>query len=110
MKHILITISVVVLVGCVELQQATPEAIVSIHSAVELGEDEIVKQHLDDGIDINLKDEFGYSPLHKAVNSRHLGMVDILVAEGADVNTKNNYESTPLHIAVSKHWGTLSNY
>ena len=69
-----------------------------------------MKQHLDDGIDINLKDEFGYSPLHKAVNSRHLGMVDILVAEGADVNTKNNYESTPLHIAVSKHWGTLSNY
>ena len=47
MKHILI--AVVVLVGCGELQQATPESksptpepIVSIHSAVGLGEDEIV--------------------------------------------------------------------
>ena len=78
MKHILITILAVLLVGCGKSQQSVPESeiptpkpVVSIHSAAGLGEDEIVKQHLADGIDINLKDEFGYTPLHKAVNSRY---------------------------------------
>ena len=112
MKQLLITIAAVVLVGCGESQQMTPESetpttepVISIHRAAGLGEDEIVKQYLADGVDINLKDEFGYTPLHKAINSRYLGMVDILVAEGADVNAKNNYGSTPLHMAVSEHWG-----
>jgi ankyrin repeat protein len=112
MKHILITIAAVMLAGCGESQQSapapetpTPEPVISIHSAAGLGEDEIVKQHLADGVDINLKDEVGFTPLHKAVQSRSIVMVDVLVAEGADVNAKNNYGSTPLHMAVWKHWG-----
>ena len=112
MKHILITILAVLLVGCGKSQQSVPESeiptpkpVVSIHSAAGLGEDEIVKQHLADGIDINLKDEFGYTPLHKAVNSRYFEIAELLIAEGADVNAKNNWGSTPLHMAVSKHWG-----
>ena len=107
MKYLLITIAAVVLVGCGESQQPnpesgtpTPEPVVSIHSAAGLGEDEIVKQHLADGVDINLKDEVGFTPLHKAVQSRSIGMVDVLVAEGADVNAKDRSGMTPLFLTV----------
>ena len=115
MKQLIITIAAVLLVGCGESQQATPESetptpepVISIHSAAGLGEDEIVKQHLADGVDINLKDENGFTPLHGAVRSFYMGMVDILIAEGADVNAKDNYGSTPLHKAAWNHnWDAI---
>ena len=59
MKHLLLTtIAAVVLVGC------GPS--VDIHQAVNDGNIEAVKQHLDAGTDVNAKDD-GLTPLHEAI-------------------------------------------
>ena len=86
MKHILITIAAVVLVGCSESQQSAPLAEakpvaeaaqpkpttpkapdISIHKAAQVGNIEAVKQHLADGADVNAKDFAGATALHNAV-------------------------------------------
>jgi len=81
MKHLLLTtIAAVVLVGCVTKQLQKTKAIpiqqpepptakvpdISIHDAAALGNTEAVKQHLAVGVDVNIKDESGKTPLDRA--------------------------------------------
>jgi len=122
MKHILITtIAAVVLVGCGESQQSAPapeskpvaEAAQpepptakgpdnSIHDAANFGNIEAIKQHLAAGKDVNAKDEYGGTPLHRAVgNLVRKEIVELLIANGADVNAKHDNGATPLHYAVT---------
>ena len=61
---------------------------VSIFLAVELGDVEAVKKHLANGVDVDVKDEHGRSPLCNAVSSRDKEIVQLLINEGADVNFK----------------------
>jgi len=62
MKHLLLTtIAAVVLVGCCAKAPA-----ISIHDAAALGNTEAVKQHLAVGVDVNVKDESGKTPLDRA--------------------------------------------
>jgi len=57
MKHLLLTtIAAVVLVGTA---LADP-----IHDAVVEGDIEVVKGHLNSGVDVNVKNEKGWTPLH----------------------------------------------
>ena len=62
-----------------------------------------VKDFLDKGGNVNLKDEPGMTPLHHAVNSdwkeSHLGMIKLLIERGANVNAIDDTHHTPLHMA-----------
>lgn len=51
----------------------------------------------DDTIDLNGKDENGFSPLHYAINSSHLAMARLLLNEGANANERDSELNTPLH-------------
>ena len=109
MKNIItITIAAVVLVGCGESQQSstTPEAQpakpvaeatqpepptakapeTSIHAAARDENIEAVKQHLAAGTDVNVKDKYGDTPLHKAALNGHKEIAELLIDKGADVN------------------------
>ena len=92
MKQLLITIAAVVLVGC------GPR--MSIHEAADEGNIEEVKQHLDSGIDVNAKNQFGATPLHFAAKQGHKNLAALLITEGADTNAEAYDKSTPLHSAV----------
>jgi len=72
MKHILITIAAVVLVGC------GPS--VDIHKATEEGNIEAVKQAIADGADANTKDDDGRTPLHYAANEGHMKIAGLLIS------------------------------
>ena len=48
-----------------------------------------MKQLIDEGADVNAKDEDGNTPLHFAVYSGNLDGVLLLTDNGADVNAKN---------------------
>lgn len=54
------------------------------------------------GIDINIRNKYGYSLLHLAVDLNREVVVTALLAKGANVNTTNNVGATPLHTAIRK--------
>jgi cytohesin len=95
MKHLLLTtIVAVVLVGC-----GKP----SIHHAAKGGNIEAVKQHLNDGADIELKCvNCGGTVLGHAAFGGQKEIAKLLIAKGADVNTKNKNSTTPLRWAALK--------
>jgi ankyrin repeat protein len=75
---------------------------ISIHGAANSGNIEAIKQHLAAGTDVNAKDKYGGTPLHRAVgNLVRKEIVELLIANGADVNAKHDNGETPLHYAVT---------
>ena len=57
---------------------------------------------LPDFINLNFKDENGYTALHYACDEGRLKIVEILLDENCDPNIKNNEKDTPLHLASKK--------
>ena len=93
MKHILITIAAVLLVGC------GPS--VDIHQAAKDGNIEAVKQHLAAGTDVNAKSVSGGTALHMAAWKGHKYLAELLIAKGADVNAYADSHATVLHQAAT---------
>ena len=81
----------------------------SIEAAAELGNIEAVKQHLDDGTEVNVKDGTGRTPLHSAVWNGHKEIAKLLITAGADVNAKDSDDDTPLDEAVSEGEKEIAN-
>jgi ankyrin repeat protein len=98
MKHLLITIAAVVLVGC----GGPPEVDRALHKAAGAGNIEAVKQHLAAGADMNAKLEGGGTPLHYAAMFNNKVIVELLIAKYADVNAKDESGWTPLHYAAGE--------
>jgi len=156
MKHLLLTtIAAVVLVGCGESQQsapapeskpvepvaeaATPEPPtaktpnISILNAAAKGNIDAIKQHLAAGTDVNVKDDFGRTPLdyakdypettdllrthggksgaedsiHTAAMMGNIEAVKQHLAAGTDVNAKDVIKWTPLYRATNKETAEL---
>ena len=63
-----------------------------LHLASALGHEEIITLLIDNGADLNAKDEDGKTPLFYASSKGHKEIVEILINHGADVNAmdKNN--------------------
>jgi ankyrin repeat protein len=55
---------------------------------------------LNNGIDVNKKNNIGDTPLTIAAYQGHKEIVKQLIANGADVNTKNNNGDTPIVLAA----------
>jgi hypothetical protein len=60
-----------------------------------------VESLLASGINVNVKDSGGFTPLHQAVMWQKPYIVKLLISKGADVNATNAKASTPLHWAVT---------
>jgi hypothetical protein len=68
-----------------------------IHSAVWNGDLEGVQAELDNGVDVDEKDDlWGRTPLHIAAEEGHKEIAELLIAEGADVNAKDDRGETSL--------------
>ena len=108
MKILLTTIAAMVLVGCGESQQTSPQPetgsqtapINSIHDAAKKGDIEAIKQYLADNANVNSKDSKGMTPLHAAAIRNHKEIAQLLIAKGADVNAKTIGQQTPMHAAA----------
>ena len=94
MKHILITITaVLVVVGCANQD-------VKLIQAVQDGNFEAVKKYLAAGMDVNTKDGYGATPLLYAAEYGRNDVAELLVTNGADINATYNDGLTALHAAV----------
>ena len=74
-----------------------------IHGAVAGGDFNAVKQFLEEGIEVDLRNETRESritPLHSAGIYNQVDIAKLLIAEGADVNAKTEEELTPLMFAA----------
>ena len=72
-----------------------------IISACEDGDLDIVKNLIEQDIDIDLKDEEGNSLLMLACTSGNKDLIKFLLDKGADINTPNNEMETPLNVAIN---------
>jgi pectate lyase len=87
----------------VELLTKHGATISSIHTAAVVGDLARVRAFLENGIDINVKDNQGNTPLHLAAQGGHREVVEFLLSKDSDVNTRRTgYPAgdTPLHTAV----------
>ncbi|XP_044764330.1 serine/threonine-protein phosphatase 6 regulatory ankyrin repeat subunit A-like [Coccinella septempunctata] len=75
----------------------------ALHEAAKTGRVDIIKILLENGADIDAKDEAEQTPLHWAVRYHNsMDQIKIFVENGANVNYKDKYGCTPLHILCSK--------
>ena len=118
MKQLLITIAVVVLMGCGKTQKSDTKienqlvktvtkssqsklntskvlsCCNSIHEAAANGKIDAVKAHLNAGADVNERDSDGLTPLHLVEKKE---IAELLIAEGAELNPIDNFfKYTPL--------------
>tara|TARA_S200000501_G_scaffold145895_1_gene137741 strand:+ start:432 stop:890 length:459 start_codon:yes stop_codon:yes gene_type:complete len=136
MKQLLVTISAVMLIGCIGVSKTDSlkdekgipvilpiESVaetasksepprskspdISIHDAAAQGNNEAVKQHLSAGTDVNAKDESGWTPLHWAASKVHNKTAKMLIKAGADVNVVNKDNLSPLDYAENETFGFL---
>ena len=76
-----------------------------MHAAAFCGDLEMVQVLLDYGLDINVKDNHGFTPLSRASQKgfKNAGVARLLLDHGADPNVRTRRSgrgSTPLHLAV----------
>jgi ankyrin repeat protein len=60
-----------------------------------------VEDHFSQGADVNVRDLYGWTPLHFAANCADTDIAGILLEKGADVHARSDDGSTPLLIAAN---------
>jgi len=70
----------------------------SIFIASGIGDLEAVKIHLESGVDVNLKDDSGWTALHYASDRKNVA--SLLIKKGAKLNAMNADDDTPLDKAI----------
>lgn len=73
-----------------------------LQSAAGDGHVKGVKALLDLGVNKEVADEDGYTPLHRAASNGHLEVVEILLVNGANKETTQEEGSTPLNSAAGR--------
>lgn len=71
----------------------------TLHIAACVGDLAGAKRLVEEGTDVDIKDEFGWTPLYWAASTGQMEVAEFLIAKGANVQAKTNNEETPLHQA-----------
>lgn len=74
-----------------------PSQAASLHEDMLSGDVVRVKAALAQGVDVNIRNDYGYTPLHAASDTGNLAVTQVLIAHGADINAVANDGTTPLH-------------
>jgi len=72
-----------------------------LHYAAEFGKIELIKSLIEAGMDVNVRTEFGNTPLFYAAEDEKIELVKFLIETGADVNLANKGTVTPLFSAIA---------
>lgn len=72
-------------------------------TASSSGKTDDVEAYIFMGADVNIRDEYGKTPLIKAIEHDHIATVKMLLANSADINVKDDNGWTALSVAEYKH-------
>lgn len=70
-----------------------------LFKAIDCNNIKWVKALIKDGVDVNAKDIYGRTPLHRAAKAE---ISKMLIEEGADVSVRDTYGRTPLHLVKNE--------
>ncbi|MGV7222039.1 MAG: ankyrin repeat domain-containing protein [Nitrospinales bacterium] len=74
-----------------------------LHRAVARKDLKEVTRLIDEGMDVDTREDRGATALYEATRRGYLDIMQFLLNKGADVNAKENNGFTPLHIAAEYH-------
>lgn len=98
MKSLFIGSLLLVLASCQTLHSnRTDDISKNIHEAAKNGDTKKVAAFLKTGVQVNVKDKNGRTPLHLAAEKGYLQVVKLLIKSGADVNAKDQNGTSALH-------------
>jgi hypothetical protein len=72
------------------------------------GDNKTLKEFINQGVYLNMKDPEGRTPLIEAVWYNHADTVALLLDKGADPNAKKNDGVTPLAVAVARGYKDIA--
>ncbi len=77
-----------------------PDGLTALYKACANGSLDIATVLVDAEADINVKDEFGFTPFYSAVQNKHIPVIKYLLSKGARIDEKNGpYDDTALNRA-----------
>ena len=82
-----------------------PQGSTVVHYAADSGSPEILSLLIEAGVNVNVANDGGYTPLHWAARgdfSRALESVELLLKAGAAVNVVSRHEGTPFDVAITQ--------
>jgi outer membrane protein OmpA-like peptidoglycan-associated protein len=80
----------------------------ALNDAVRARDLKLAQFLIDQKIDLNTKDIYGYTPLHIAVRLKEYEITELLIQNGGNVNTFDNYQDTPLLDSTRDNYTELS--
>jgi ankyrin repeat protein len=72
-----------------------------LHLAACLGDLARVKSLVEEGVDVDTKDEIGWTPLYWAASTAEEEVAEFLIGKGADIDVRTNNDRTPLQQAAT---------
>lgn len=72
----------------------------AIHVAARINKRSLLCFLIEAGVDINMRDSSGCTPLFHAIEGQQLSMVRLLIEKGADINAQSHAQDSPLSIAI----------
>lgn len=79
-----------------------------LHEAAKKGNLDEVKHLIEEGADVNVKDENSDTPLYIAVGQGHKDIAELLILKGANVNAAGHKGWTPLASAAYSGYKDLA--
>ena len=94
----------------VNLPSANAFKVTPLHSACAIASYPLALLLLDNGADVNVRQQGGYTPLHSAANQGATELVRLLVERGADLMARTDNGETALSLAEKGPFSNTSEY
>ncbi|MEW6527858.1 MAG: ankyrin repeat domain-containing protein [Spirochaetota bacterium] len=95
----LIFVFVIIVGGC--KQQITKEEIGYFKKAIENNKKDYIHKIIEKGLDINDFKSLGYIPLHEAVKTNNIELIELFLNNGADINAINECKQNCLFLTIN---------